>query len=874
MSQFSRLALARVKFVACLAWVVIVAVLYSLVIYDLPVAKLQRFYAYSQDFFLWQGLGALLLGVLAFSIRPGIAGRLLVGWLGLSTVVLLGFSSEFGLPIAFAVFILWFIAATDSMRTMIRCFVASEQATWGIGASILYGLMVPVMFFLCLFGLLNAWCVAALALAAALPAVVNWWRSFPDAARSIIRFVDSLNAVGISSLCSIWVFLALAFVWSNAPETGPDPTRRYVPYINNLINNQGFSPEYVFWGDLIPHAVQSIYAGGFVFGSPQIGKWLSWLSVAVLALVVGEEIARRSGQRDLGVLAGAGALACPLTLYLSTTLFIDQVVTLLCVAAIVSLFRGMQAGSRRGVLLSVFVMACAVQTKYNVLIFCVFWGCALWGYAIRRFGFVKGLKWLVVPVLLFAVVASPWYVYTFYTTGNPMFPWFNEIFKSPYWPGGRDLDFGYHVYSLGDSLWDYMLLPWTITFHSSRIDQGADGRLGFLLLALTPFVIFLGRDFQRNSIDLGVTGLFFVVAVCAYVPYTRYILPGYYLMLMSLFVALGRGVSRARLRFPRRASGVFFVCVFFGVLLPVPFFATDRFGLPWDVYVKTVSSGEWLAARFRGYPAIEEFNSIVDKDDFVLVTSYPLVGSVDGNAHVFPFWHLDINYIDNESSLASFFERNDARYWLVNFATEEFQYFENKLSASRYWSDSRLVAASSLLAAFDISGGESSRYSLVSSRVVPSVILPGFGKFGKSRDSEGWHYAKRQESKQVLGDDSDLISLKPGKSIGYLFSLDPRARLVRAAVRLEGKRFIRGALTFEWFDRKNKLISKETGAINARYFGLDTSFFGNVPSNAEYGRLQVSASSHEMLRVGNSRMDFLSLSDNGGGRRLKDTEGK
>ncbi len=854
----------RLKTLICLTWAISIAILYAKMTDSLPAQQLKQFFTYSQEFFLWQTLGTALLGAMAFTFLPAFAGRLLGAYLVISTISILAFSSELILPIAFLFFMLWNVAATNSVRITLKHLVDPAQATWGMAASVMYSTFIPVMFFLCLFKSLTATSVTVIAAAAVLPGVYNFSNNWRRTYRAIIRFWDSLNPVGSAALCSIWTFLALSFVWANTPEAGPDPIRRYVPYIQDMVNNHGFEPRYVFWGDLIPHAVQSIFASGFAVDSLRTGKWISWLPAVILTLLVSEEVTRRSSQINLGILAGAGALACPLFLYLTTTLFIDHVVSLLCVAATVALFRGFQTKSRKGIFLSAFIMGCATQTKYNVLIFCAIWAAAMGAYALNRFGPTRGIRWCITPALMLGVAGSPWYAYTFYVTDNPMYPWFNEWFHSPYWPDQRALDFGFEIYTLGETTFDHIFFPWTITFHSSRIDQSHDGRMGFQLLALTPFILLLTKRHWRRCLDLGIYGLIFFAGICIYVPYARYLLPGYFLMLISLFLSLGTHFDPSRWNLPRWTSAIIFTVIFAMTLLPVPFFTTSSGGLPWQVYTKVTTDRDWLTTRFPGYPAIEQLNSILDKSDFVLVTGYPPVYTVSASAHVFPIWHLDINGVYDYESLSRFFTENNAQYWVLDFSTTETKYFDDLTDAdSHYWLDSRLVAASSMVAVFDISKQEKpSQYSLSDSREVPPLLLPRLEMPNKNLGEGGWQHVTTKTPKAARQTETKMIAVPPGVSVEHTFSVEPGERLIRASIHLEGERHsISGRFYFGWYGKDDKLIDDQHGSIYHKWNRVDARFYGNIPQGATWGRLRFRASGKGTLQLGDSRIDSWTSAD-------------
>ncbi|MEN9846127.1 MAG: hypothetical protein RIS36_1274 [Pseudomonadota bacterium] len=85
----------------------------------------------------------------------------------------------------------------------------------------------------------------------------------------------------------------------------------------------------------------------------------------------------------------------------------------------------------------------------------------------------------------FIVTIAPPLVHNYILSGNPLFPFYNSFFKSPYWP----------AQNLVDTRWNQPFAPttlWAITFHGSRFVENSDFCFGFAPLVLFPAIVSIG----------------------------------------------------------------------------------------------------------------------------------------------------------------------------------------------------------------------------------------------------------------------------------------------------------------------------------------------------------------------------------------------
>ena len=157
----------------------------------------------------------------------------------------------------------------------------------------------------------------------------------------------------------------------------------------------------------------------------------------------------------------------------------------------------------------------------------------IWRYGARR-DYRDLLK--VLAIALF--VAGSSYAYAMLVTGNPLFPLFNGIFKSPYMATADFSDPRWHV-GIG------LLTPWDLTVASQRYMEAYPGAAGLALLGLSgAWVVSVASGGARRALALFAlaTGL----VVFWQVQYLRYVFPAIAVACTVGVASIAR-VSAARL---------------------------------------------------------------------------------------------------------------------------------------------------------------------------------------------------------------------------------------------------------------------------------------------------------------------------------------
>jgi len=138
------------------------------------------------------------------------------------------------------------------------------------------------------------------------------------------------------------------------------------------------------------------------------------------------------------------------------------------------------------VLAGIFV-GLAVGAKYTSLMAVVALSCGvLIAGILRKSNLRKTLLNAVIPGIIALVIASPWSIRAFVSTGNPVFPFF---FGTGHYPTLRHFSFTDPALP-PFSILNYILFPWKLTIIP---DWGQANHIGMTLLFLTPLVFLLRK---------------------------------------------------------------------------------------------------------------------------------------------------------------------------------------------------------------------------------------------------------------------------------------------------------------------------------------------------------------------------------------------
>lgn len=189
-------------------------------------------------------------------------------------------------------------------------------------------------------------------------------------------------------------------------------------------------------------------------------------------------------------------LSTPLIFTLSTSLYVDILSPLfiLSVVLIVTYFNQVQI--YKNIFIISFLMGSAFFAK-QMAMFMIVPICLVIIYKIiiyyrdKKMKFSVIFRTFIVSSILFFIPFLPSMIIVWYKTGNPQFPYMNDLFKSPYFTQDVFVEpfsenpLGLNINSL-----------YSIVFHTSKNIELADGGLGYflLLIVLVPLSLFFFKN--------------------------------------------------------------------------------------------------------------------------------------------------------------------------------------------------------------------------------------------------------------------------------------------------------------------------------------------------------------------------------------------
>ena len=417
-----------------------------------------------------------------------------------------------------------------------------------------------------------------------------------------------------------WALLGAAALLPSAllalyPPTGFDATMYHLPFARGFMESGGVP----FLADLrfpvFPQANEMLFALVMLFAPDLAAHGVQWLMTVLSAALVWAW-GRDAFGAAAGWLAAAVFLGAPIVAHLASSAYIESGLTLFATAALYATRRWRQSGERRWLALSALFAATAADVKYLGLFFLGIIGLTV---LLGRLP-PRGIRAHWTAALLFGAVAvaalAPWYGRIYAWTGNPVFPFFPQVFGAGPWAPARfqgfltppadtatapSADLGGF---LGQRLGGLVRLPWDVVFERGR--YGGQPPHSPVYLAALPLALLAAARDPRQRRLLGLAAAY-ALACTALPADSRYLVPITPLLSLSAAGALlywldwlpGQAAGRRRLLVAGLCAGCF---------LPGWLYAFYRFHRQGPLPLTPAGREAYLARQQPVYPAIAYLN--------------------------------------------------------------------------------------------------------------------------------------------------------------------------------------------------------------------------------------------------------------------------
>jgi hypothetical protein len=237
--------------------------------------------------------------------------------------------------------------------------------------------------------------------------------------------------------------------------------------------------------------------------------------------------------------------ATPIVQLVTCSLFSENLWAALAFGSVWALYRYWEQGSKRLFYVAFVLLGGAAATKYAALAFLApivliaFF--ALWSHS-------RMVRSLCGAIFVFLVFAASPYLTAYVKTGNPIYPFLNSVFRSPYFDSSASFTGAAANFPLT------LRAPYDLTFHTSLLPEVQDGASGFqyflflplALLLLIPLPIDRGSETGQSASGpaLGwfsfVAAFLFTVLTMGIQPHIRYLYAAFPLATVVIAFSLAR----------------------------------------------------------------------------------------------------------------------------------------------------------------------------------------------------------------------------------------------------------------------------------------------------------------------------------------------
>lgn len=468
------------------------------------------------------------------------------------------------------------------------------------------------------------------------------------------------SSFGVFLLSLIYLSIALL------PEFGHDAQTHHlrVPsymFDHHLWNFNGAE----HYGAVLPLNGNWIFSIVYMVGGESGVRLMNLVICGIITLYIGIFV-NRWHLKNMYSISFLFFLSMPVTYLVTTSLFIENPLTLFITAAFYSFILYFDKLDKCFLYISAFLLGVSMGTKVQT-VFIVF-SLSLALLSDRHILLIlkqsKGLlRGVGISILLFMAIGIIPYVVAYMKTGNPLFPYYNAIFKSPY----HDMNKSFNPAFWREGI-NFETLK-KITFFSEKYIEGQIGSAGWYFFILFPFIClssFLYR--KKQAFFFGVTAVIFIITVFQFQSYLRYIYPVYPLLIVFIVQGIGRLREESKI-----VGNIVYTISWILIFLNVMFLPAANFwyrDFNFSALFSPIDRKSLIYERAPYRQAVDYINTIEKSNINVCIAMTPLIWELKArpfNANVFshPFSNA-FYYADTEEKMLKLIKQNSIHYLLVD----------------------------------------------------------------------------------------------------------------------------------------------------------------------------------------------------------------
>jgi hypothetical protein len=352
-----------------------------------------------------------------------------------------------------------------------------------------------------------------------------------------------LRSWGERAAAALLVFvLGMHWLVALKPEVSADGLAMHLAIPVNIAaqHRLTFEPARFIWS-VMPMGADWIYAIVYQMGGEAGSRLVNFaMLLAVEALLYAA--VRRWLSRSAALLVVTLFATTPMVQLVTGSLFVENLLAALLLAVLTAIWRLGETGQRGYLFAAAILAGGACATKFGALVFVVLAVPFAAAEVHRHWRSLapRPAVTCALALLLFAATAAPTYVIAWEKTGNPVFPFLNRKFPSPWLDRTADVVTAYHTPLSLKTLYE-------LTFHTQSYYEARNGAFGFQYLALAPLGLAALLALRgRRSTSAAVVGLASAILIMRSDSNARYIYAMLPVLTVPFAAVVGWTASRNR----------------------------------------------------------------------------------------------------------------------------------------------------------------------------------------------------------------------------------------------------------------------------------------------------------------------------------------
>jgi len=244
-----------------------------------------------------------------------------------------------------------------------------------------------------------------------------------------------------------------------------------------------------------PSLLEMLFTAGLLLKGDIVAKLIHY-AYGFLTLLALFAFAGRYFNRKVAWLSMAIFYSVPSLVLISTWAYVDLGLIFYELTAFYALMRWLEAKDKRWLALTAILCGLAMGVKYTSVILPITLALVI-ALKVRPEGLKEMAQVLLLFGLLAIVVASPWYLKNFFSTGNPFYPFF---FGGTYWDEFRAWWYSRAGTGLAFTApWRLLVAPWEITVLGIQGTESYDATIGPILLTIVPLLALVWRKIASEE---------------------------------------------------------------------------------------------------------------------------------------------------------------------------------------------------------------------------------------------------------------------------------------------------------------------------------------------------------------------------------------